>query len=417
VRLRAASLGFAFVLSSLGVRALATDRPIDGQRLVLRQTGATAKLVFVSRDPDFLFPAIGGPDDPSTGSPGGATVELFSASEGQASLGVPPDSGTPGWTVVSDPPYYKFRNRLAPGGISPVRVAVLRDGKTLKIVAKDAGLPLAVAQGAVGIRITTGTLRNCARFAGSTIRKDEPGAFVASRSTPDPLFLDCSDTSMNGEPPACDVTPYPACGSGTCPGDGVCVSGFAGVFFCHCVSPSQPCGDTAPMCSGTCPVGEDCFSVGPGPFPGCVCLPEGSTPCGDPGPPVCGGACPSGTTCEPIVELPIFGGGLGCVCAPPGGQCGSGGVDCPNGYACAAIPLSTGQCVPITCGGPYPTCGGECVSGAVCQPLKAVVGPDPVLEECLCALPAPCDAACGGYTCASGEVCTWAGGACGCEVP
>ena len=398
---RVTPLAAALVVSFLVPCASAQtfDRPIDGNKLALKRTGTSAKLVFVSRDPDFLFPAIGSADDPATGSPGGAAIELFSLNEGQATINVPPGTGDPGWTVTpAATPRYRFRNLLAPAGISPVRVAVLRQGTLLKLVAKDAGLPLAVPQGAVGIRITMGTLRNCARFAGSTIRKDEAGAFVASHATPDGVLFDCSDASMNGQPPACGVGP---CGVGTCTGDGVCTPTLAG---CQCISPSSPCGETAPACSGTCPAGEECATIGPGPFPGCGCIPVGSTPCGSPGPPTCGGACPSGTTCEPIILPPIFGGALGCNCAGPG-DCGAGGVDCPNGFACALMPPNP-SCTPIPCGGTYPTCGGTCGSGGECQAFKAESPPNPALTLCVCAVPAPCDAGCGGYTCGIGEVCT-----------
>jgi hypothetical protein len=396
---RARSLVAASIIS-LAASALAQDRPIDGQRLVLKRSGTNSKLVFVSRDSDFIFPSVGGPNDPATGSPGGATIELFSQNEGQASLAVPAGAGDPGWTVESSPahPRYKFRNPLAPGGISAVRLVALRAGRLLKVVAKDAGLPVAGAQGAIGIRITTGTIRNCARFAGSTIRRDEAGAFVASHATTAGLF-DCSDASMNGVPPACDAAPSGSCGVGTCPGDGVCTPTFAG---CQCISPSSPCGETAPVCSGTCPVGEECLSFGQVPFNACGCIPVGSTPCGSPGPPTCGGACPTGTACEPIIQLPPFGGGLGCGCAGPG-DCGSGGVACPNGFACALMP-PTPSCTPISCEGTYPTCGGTCGSGGECQPLKVESSPD--LTICVCAVPAPCDAACGGYTCTGGDVCT-----------
>jgi len=394
------SLTAAFFIS-LGASAAtwAQDRPIDGQRLVLKRTGTSTKLTFVSRDPDFLFPVIGTGDDPSID---GLTVEVFSLGEGEGSLAAPLGVGNPGWTVASAPPlFYRFRNGEAPAGISPLRLALLRQGRTLKIVAKDAGLPLAAPLGAVGIRITTGnTLRNCARFAGPTVRKDEAGAFVGSHATADAI-VDCSDASMNGLPPACEVSGSPACG-GTCSGDGVCTATLSG---CVCISPSSACGDTAPACSGTCPAGEECAAVGPGPFPGCVCLPTGSTPCGSPGAPVCGGACPSGLSCEPVRSLPIFGGYLGCECRSPG-PCGFGGADCPNGFACAAM-NPRASCTPIDCGGnpAYPTCGGSCVSGAACQAVK--VGPTSPSTFCLCAIPAPCDVACGsGYACPSGDVCT-----------
>ena len=385
----------AAIVFSLGVSgaAQATDRPIDGQRLVLKKVGTGTKLTFVSRDPDFLFPDIGGADDPGSV---GAAVELFSQTEGQASLSMPAGAGNPGWTATPSPtPTHRFRNGDAPGGISAVRVAVLRQGKVLKIVAKSAGLPLAVAQGAIGIRITSGTLRSCTRFAGLAIRKDVPGAFVGANSMG--ILPSCSDGSMNGTP-ECGEGGFPFCG-GPCPGGDLCVFG-SGV--CQCVPPSTPCGDTAPVCGGTCSAGEECVEVGPGFFPSCVCLPVGSTPCGSPGPPVCGGACPSGTDCKPIYPPPTQGGSLGCTCAAPG-PCGQGGLDCGNGFVCFIFPPQP-SCSPIPCGGDhsYPTCGGTCVSGAVCQPFKTDSG----FATCLCALPAACDTACGGYTCATGEVCT-----------
>jgi hypothetical protein len=99
---------------------------------------------------------------------------------------------------------------------------------------------------------------------------------------------------------------------------------------------------------------------------------------------------------------PMLGAQLGCNCTPPG-PCGGGGADCANGFACAAIPPS-GTCLAIPCGdgsAAYPTCNESCVSGAVCQPFK--LGD---FTTCLCAVPAPCDTACGGYTCTGGDVCT-----------
>jgi hypothetical protein len=410
MRARAWWLAAAFIVCLGFSAASAFDRPIDGQKLMLRRAGGSARLVFVSRDPSFAFPSIGGPDDPGTGSPGGATIELFSQSEGQAALGIPAGAGDPGWTAdTGTPPRYKFHNGLAPGGISPVCIALLRQGKTLKLVAKDAGLPLAVPQGALGIRITTGGIRNCARFTGTAIRKDQAGTFIGSHADSDALS-DCSHESLNGIPPTCSASEWPACG-GTCTGDGVCVAGFPN---CVCVSPSSPCGDTAPMCSGTCPAGEECAPFGPGPFNGCGCIPAGSTPCGDPGAPVCGGTCPTGTACRSVITPPSLGAVLGCTCAPPG-PCGAGGDDCGNGFACAAVPPMP-FCVPIYCsGGDYPSCGGSCVSGAACQPFK--LGE---FTTCLCAVPAPCDSACGGYTCAGGDVCTVDIGppaSCGCGAP
>lgn len=71
--MRPAHVLLAIVLawSMMPGAAAAVDQPIDGVRLRIVRSGTGEKLVFVSRDPDALFPAIGGPDDPGTGSPGG----------------------------------------------------------------------------------------------------------------------------------------------------------------------------------------------------------------------------------------------------------------------------------------------------------------------------------------------------------
>src|SRR5262245_50374794 len=57
---------------------------------------------------------------------------------------------------VGGVPRFRFRNPEAPSGVSAVRVAVLKEGRGLKVVAKAAGLPLVLSQLAVGLRITTG---------------------------------------------------------------------------------------------------------------------------------------------------------------------------------------------------------------------------------------------------------------------
>lgn len=358
------SVGTAVLLSLLGWSTVATavDQPISGAKLAITKVGTRESLVFVSRDPSFLFPPIGGTDDPGTG---GALVELFSQGEGMASLSIPSAVGSIGWTTAAAAiSRYKFANRYAPAGISPVRTALLRQGKVLKVVSKGTGLPMLLAQGTVGIRITTGSLRSCALFGPATIRRDVSGRFRAVQA-PANAISDCSDASLGGAS-GCEASPFPTCG-GPCSGDGVCTATFSG---CQCISPSSPCGGTAPACSGTCPTGETCYAVGPGPFPGCVCLPEGSTPCGAPGPPVCGGECPSGTVCRPAYSAPIFGSQLGCTCSAPGG-CGAGGLDCPNGFVCTAAPGLT-FCAPLGCGGSpaYPACGaGTCVEGASCNAI------------------------------------------------
>jgi hypothetical protein len=399
--------------------AQAADQAIAG-RLTLRQSGARQKLTFVSRDPAFLFPVFGGPNDPATGSPGGALIDLFSQNEGTALLAVPRGTGKPGWTHGSRRvEFYRFRNPRAPGSVSPVGTVVLRRGRLLEVTARATGLPLVAPQGTVGIRFTMGTLRNCALFGGSTVRRDRPGLFVAQGASAS--LADCSDGSLGAlttTTSSTTTTTIASCGlfpecNGPCPDGGVCGADFG---FCRCISPNSPCGETGPVCNGTCPAGDECVANGPGPLNGCMCLPVGATPCGAPGPPVCGGACPAGLVCRAGYGLPILGGQLGCACTVQG-PCGQGGADCPNGFACGILPPGPAQCFPVACGGgSYPTCGGTCVQGAECQ---AVHVPTASVNLCVCALPAPCDASCGGYSCSAGEVCTidTQGHVCACAAP
>lgn len=376
MRVRAATPIIIAILGLLAMsdRVHAVDRPIDAVQLKLKTSGPGGKpiLVFTSRDAAFLFPAVGSADDPAAGTPGGMTIDLFVTSlPGSATLYVPPGTGNPGWSSrVAARPAYKFRNRLAPEGVARARGVDLRQGKLLKVVAKDTGLSLTSAQGPVGIRITTGALRSCALFDAATIVTDEPGSFLAKHAVAARL-TDCSDESLGLPPPPACAGPWPFKCFGACAGDGVCAAGYGG---CQCFSPSAPCGQTTPTCMGACAAGEECVAVGPSTPPlGCVCIPTGSTPCGTPGAPQCGGECEDGQVCRPIYAPEPLGGRLGCNCGAPGG-CGEGGLECPDGFACAVTLPNTYFCQPIDCSGGsgFPTCNGACGAG-VCQ---AITSPD-----------------------------------------
>jgi hypothetical protein len=309
--------------------AHAIDRPVAAVKLLVkRSSSGKEKIVFVSRDRSFLFPGIGTPDDPGTGSPGGAMIELLSQNEGIATLVIPPGAGNPGWVAkAGTTPSHKFTNKLAPSG-SPIRTAQLKQGKVLKLVGRSTGLPLVGAQGTVGIRITTGSLRNCALFDGATIRKDLPNLFDARGATASGL-ADCSTGSLGVSTCTAGSFGGDECG-GSCPPGSLC--GTRDLNTCLCISSADPCGDTYPVCNGTCPPGDECLPSGGFPLPSCACLPAGSTPCTQF---QCGGACSAGLECNYFeISTP---GGSGCSCGPPG-PCGSGGDDCPSGFHCTFGP-------------------------------------------------------------------------------
>ena len=166
----------------LAMAAKAADQPISAIKLIIKiAASGKEKLVFVAKDPGFLFPAIGSNDDPANGSPGGAIIDLLTRDGGDFTFNVPPgESPAPGWKVkdgVVD--LFKYINKDAPAGPVPCKVVVLKDTKVLKIVGKETGVPLAGTLGDVVVRITTGETRNCARFDAATILKDEPGKFIA----------------------------------------------------------------------------------------------------------------------------------------------------------------------------------------------------------------------------------------------
>src|SRR4029450_8095717 len=76
-------------------------------------------------------------------------------------------------------PCERDQNRDAPGGISPVRTVGLEGGRSLKVVAPEAGFPLTTPLGGAGIRTVGGTPATCSLFHAGTIVTDVPGRFAA----------------------------------------------------------------------------------------------------------------------------------------------------------------------------------------------------------------------------------------------
>jgi len=186
------------VLLFLGTPASSMDRPIAGDKLVIERTRAGREvLLFVSTDPRVAFPAVGGADDPAVGRPGGALVEVFARNGATGASFVVPrgSSRRSGWTANAC--LYRFTNWDAPSGSSPVRTFLLKKSRGLLVVARRTGLALTGPVGAVGIRVTTGTLRSCALFSGSAVVHDQAGFFMGRRAAASAL-RDCSDASLRG---------------------------------------------------------------------------------------------------------------------------------------------------------------------------------------------------------------------------
>ena len=387
------------IVALLAAHAAALDQPLMGTRLVLKHGNTGDTMTFVSADPSLVIPAVGGLDDPKSGTPGGVIIDLFTGIGATSRLAVPAGAG---WKAKSGAaPVFKFATKTLTD--TPVRNATLKQGTTLKIVAAGHGLPLTGGLHSVGIRVTAGAFQWCAFFDAESVRREAQGLFVARGAAVAPA--DCSDASLFGP---CDTLPYPSCG-GTCASGAVC--GSRGDFQgCRCIAPTEPCEATFGVCNGTCPTGQTCETIGAGGTSICRCITNGRTPCGG-RLPACGGDCGPGEVCRGFNgPSPIS--GSGCTCSDPG-PCGGGGLDCPAATVCTVLsPGTTASCIPIPCGSDFPTCGsGGCPPGFECAPVR-VSGSG----FCFCGTAgAACDQSCGGFDCPVNEVCGVASGGAGCS--
>jgi hypothetical protein len=396
-------LGLVLGLALAGVvPCRAADQPIGAVKLSLtRSSSGTERLTFTSRDVHVLFPALGGADDPSVV---GASVTLVSPYEAPVTLAIPPGIGNPGWRLTDRAlDRYKFTNGASPGGSSVVRQLGLRENRGVKIVAREIGLALTAAQGSVGIRVTTGSLRSCARFDAPTIVVDQPGRFIARGAIA--VGADCDDASLGASTTTTSSTTptsstlAPGCGNGAIDAgedcDGTNIDG--GPFGIGCYPPGsanecQFCG--APRCR---------YELGLE-FPCCdeskTCVPLGPNggECRGPEDAVCGnGAVEPGEQCE-LPFFPCSSGG----CFPPGDphECQCCGTDTSFCYDGPAFP-ATLCCPGFTCAHYTPQAAGgafglgECAS--TCAPMGTECGanglsccagscvqPDPMFPHSFC---------------------------------
>jgi hypothetical protein len=349
-RLVAALVASALFMPELCVGA---DLPATNARLKIRRHPRSKTFQLVVRQPPF-FPGAGSADDPVVGSPGGMTIEIITLHEGLAAVVAPGGAGTPGWTSdpTRNPPRFEFGNPSAPDQSSPVKSVRFVSGRVLKVTSKFVPLPLLASLGSVAVRVTVGSLRTCARFDGSSVRRDVPGAFSA-RVDAATGPADCSDDALSDN--TCGngvVEGVEACDGGTCGGTtnpGYC--GFPGtVSACECCNVA--CGEL-----GTCCPTDQCERQ-PGVFNGrCIrTICRTADDCG------LGRGCENGRCCSHPVTDPTspepgvceYTGqwGLPCcapaVCGPAGGGyalcCFPAGEACLNEYQCCSGTCAAGHC-------------------------------------------------------------------------
>jgi hypothetical protein len=349
----------AAAIAALAGTISAADQPIGAVQLVLqREAAGREKLLFVSKDPGFLFPAVGGPDDPGTGSPGGALLELFAGTGESAALSVPPGAD---WTArTGRRQAHRFTNRS-----SVVTSVVLKEGRLLKVRAHATGLALGATQGSVAVRMTTGSLRNCAYFDAPTIRRDQANRFVARGAVAGAL-ADCSGGPFSTTTSTTTTSTTTTTVAGVC-GDGVvnqpsenCDGMDPGLcddvpFPFACEAPGQP--DECQCCAV-----RDCVL-----FVGAIMNCCGDARCID----QTGVGQVRGGTCIPFT-------------CTEGPDCGTAGYDCVGGHCCA---LPGAFCAGIECcPGMNTACGPFFGSSLCCLPQGGACSFN---EQC-------CSGTCGG---------------------
>ncbi len=315
--------------TAMSATATAADHPFDAKALSIDRTTNGVRLKLASRDASFGFPVVGSDDDPTLPVSGGLLVEVFTLAEALTGQTAPSGLGNPGWTVANG--RYRYRNRQG-SSVSAFRSVSLRQGRLVRIALHDSGLAATAPLVAVAVRVTSGAQRSCTVFQGDSIRRDTTGRLRARNGTAAGL-ADCSDASvLDALTTTCSSTATPEC-IAECPSEGVCALDIGG--GCSCVFPTEPCGDTAPVCNGECAVGEECVTVATGfPFPGCACTPIGVTPCAASEPATCGGECSGGQVCTSI------GGKYGpfCACIEPDAVCGDPGFgSCEGPFECVFL--------------------------------------------------------------------------------
>jgi hypothetical protein len=341
------------VLLSIVSAAAAADHPHEARKLALKERNARQSLSWSVRLPPPAAPAA---------SPlvVGATLEVRAESGEGASFDLPAS----GWTADGSGTTFKYKNRDAPSGPSPVKAVTLKAQRAIKVTGKGTGVTLdEAAQGTVVVALVVGGDAYCS--ACTAPRRDEPGRYLASRCPAPPSCAVTTTTTTSStttstfvagvcgndvvDPPSeeCDGTEASAC-SDTIPlGLPLQCSAADALSPCRCCHPAQcvhsiQFGSVGCCGSSQCQLHRGVFAVQPG-----TCIPPscstdadcngyrcvGGSCCGDAGQ-GCDltGCCPgSGTTCEPVPFATVT-----VCCRQAGGSCDTS-EDCCSGSCTSGV--------------------------------------------------------------------------------
>ena len=320
----AVAIGFASTV-------FAVDRPQEARKITLRDTDARGSFSWVATFPGPFQPLV---------SPAavGAVLRITAGTGDEVSWALP----APGWTENLAGTLFRYRNPAAPAGPSPVRFAIFKYGRGLKVAAKSSGLTLdEPSQGTVVVQLTVGNEVWCSTCATADV--DETGRYRAKACpAPPSCAAVCGDGVVEpgeqcdvGSPGQCAAAPPSlgvACDASacTCCGQTQCAFGLFGTLPC--------CGDS--QCQDTTGAGSQ--RVG-------ACIPPTCATDAD-----CHGYRCVGGTC----------------CGNAGQFCGVAGCCPDSASACTYVPaaLNTLCCRPsgVSCGGPTECCSFSC-SGGLCD--------------------------------------------------
>src|SRR5262245_51605311 len=121
----ASLMGSAGLLAGV-TAAFGTDFLQGAAKLVVQSSGSRERLTLIARMPPPQAPM----DDPRAV---GGTFEVINPSTGESAIF---DLPAAGWSVNDAGSVIRFRNPEAPGGLSEVKLASIRDGKEVKVTAR-----------------------------------------------------------------------------------------------------------------------------------------------------------------------------------------------------------------------------------------------------------------------------------------
>src|SRR5215467_7020149 len=154
--------------------ARAADQLVPGTKLLLKSASGRETLSFKSSGP-LTAPTPGSGDDPSNA---GATLQILNPGTMETFTFDLPKTR---WTVAGTTFRYVDSALVESGKVS---IALI--GRILKVSGKKIGITLDEAsQGTLDVVLTSGTIRYCAAFGPGSVKRDQPGRFIA-RTAPAP---------------------------------------------------------------------------------------------------------------------------------------------------------------------------------------------------------------------------------------